>query len=181
VTRRWGFPLILGLGLSFGCSEEEPESGGPAASSGGSSAGGAPGGSGGRVQGVGGGTSAGGSSGAPGAGCGACGENACKDKQNACAQDPECQKIRACVYGQDPGCAFGEHGAGCAERCLLEHCTSDAVAKLFLEAELCAYCGAGCQSACADYCGGFSLAPETVSCPNLADAGADGPEDAGGD
>jgi hypothetical protein len=57
-------------------------------------------------------------------------------------------------------------------KCVLERCMSDQDAKLFLEAELCAYCDGQC-SICSAYCGGSSLTPDSVDCPYIPDAGAD--------
>lgn len=109
--------------------------------------------------------------------CGTCGQArakaACSATFAACSGDPGCKAISDCVYGPNPGCALGENGAQCVETCVITRCTSDASAKLFLEAERCAYCDADCAPLCTTYCGAFSLTPDSVTCPNLPDAGSE--------
>jgi hypothetical protein len=180
---RRGVVLLFSLaGLAhFACGRDEVLEAGNGASSGtdastagssGAPTGGA-GGAGGSVA-AGGGAGSGGTAGAT---CGTCGNaratSACAAKVQACNEDPACPLIRACVYGDTPGCSFGAFGAQCVETCIQTHCTSDAVARAFLEAELCAYCSGGCELPCASYCEGFTLTPDSATCPNVPDAAAD--------
>jgi hypothetical protein len=144
--------------------------GGSAGKSGhaGSEAGAGAAGTGGAGTGGGAGGSAGGDS------CGSCGEkrasSSCGTKFAACKQQPACKAIYDCVYGSAPGCALGAYGAKCMNTCVLQHCNGDQTAKLFLDAELCAYCDGAC-SLCSEYCAASTLTPDGVVCPQQPDPG----------
>ena len=177
IALRWAWSAVVaGLSLLAACgSSEEPSgSGGKAGSDAGSAGSGGTSGSGG----IGGISGAGGSSGA-GPSCGSCGEEraggTCQLAFTKCTTDPGgCKAIMDCVYGATPGCTLGAEGAPCVESCIQTHCTSTASAKLFLEAERCAFCEPACSGLCSAYCDAFTVTPDTVTCPNIVDAGLDG-------
>ena len=169
--------LAAGLALVAACGEsEEPSgSGGKAGSDAGS--GGSDNSS--TTGGTGGASGADGSADSAGASYNGCGEeragSTCQLAFTKCTTDPGgCKAIMDCVYGATPGCTLGEQGAPCVESCIQTHCTSAASAKLFLEAERCAYCEPACSALCSAYCSAFTVTPDTVTCPNILDAGPDG-------
>jgi hypothetical protein len=165
------------LSVAIACDGDEPSgSGGSSGKAGGAGVGASAGTAGtGASSGAGG---SGGVSGAPGSGggesCGSCAKarssSPCGGDFAACKQHPGCKSIYDCVYGSSPGCALGAYGAACMNQCVLERCSSDESAKLFLQAELCAYCDGSC-SLCSEYCGASTLTPDSVVCPQLPDAG----------
>jgi hypothetical protein len=164
--------LWLAAAIAGGC-DDDGEPGGSAGKSGdaGIEAGAGSSGSGG----AGASSGAGGSAGTAGLeGCGSCGQKrasaSCGSEFAACKQQPACKAIYDCVYGSTPGCSLGAYGAACMNACVLQHCNSDQTARLFLEAELCAYCSGACAP-CSDYCTASTLTPDGVVCPQLPDAG----------